>query len=158
MKKAFLTFGLFLLIALYSDSFAQYKNVWKRGKMTFETSEKLDITPSKGDGKVFDADTKGLGISMEIVDWDDEPDDFLANIELGCKQICEDMTMKFVNEGSPFLKNYKSYYVVCYDDEPVVTAVIMRPDIKKVYEISIWCYEDPVEVAVKILKSIQFTK
>jgi len=150
------TKALFTLIILFHFSLtAQVKNVWKDGHLTFETKNKVD---SQGDEseRDYDAENEQLGINMEIVDYFNESEEFLSDIKKGCRQICKDMNMNFIKDGKPFMSGYKSYFIVCKDNEYVITAVILREDQKKVYEISLYCYEISIQQGINILKSFKF--
>ena len=149
-----------ILLTLYGssmpDTLAQKVNTWERGDLSFVTKKKIKQNDSE-DKNVYDADNDGLGINIEIVDFEGESPEFLNDPQYGCKEICEDMEMEFRENGGEFISFYKNHYIVCFDKEPVITAVILREDIQKVYEISIWCYEIEVEEGVEILKSLKFT-
>ena len=150
------TKAIFILIILLHFSLtAQVKNVWKDGHLTFETAYKVD---SQGDESEtdYDAENDQLGINMEIVDYFNESEEFLNDIKKGCRTICKDMNMSFVKDGKPFIKGYNSYFIVCKDDDYVITAVILREDQKKVYEISLYYYEISIQRGIKILKSFKF--
>ena len=149
--------ALTTLLFLQIDIEAQHVNKWNKGKLTYETKEKVKKNKAS-DSKSYDADNASVGINMEVVDFREESPDFLADLVFACKEICGDMKLKFQSAGDKFLADYKSYYSVCYDKEPVITAVILREDLQKAYEISIYCYEIQVEEGVEILKSMKFIK
>jgi len=150
------TKAIFTVILLIHFSLkAQVINVWKDGNLTFETKYKLD---SQGDESEtdYDAENQLLGLNIEVVDYQNQSEAFLNDIKYGCREICNDMSMSFVRDGKPFMSRNKSYFIVCKDDEPVITAIIVKEDQKKVYEISLYCYEISVKKGIKVLKSFKF--
>jgi len=136
--------------------FAQHVYTWPDAQMTFETQQKLIEDDIDMEDQMYDAENDALGINMELVDFRDESETFLNDIEAGCREICEDMSMTLLKDGESFTPNYKSYYVICFDKEPVVTAVILRENIKKAIEISLFCYDNDTEKALDLLKNIRF--
>lgn len=136
--------------------FGQHVYVWEDAQMTFETQQKLFEDEIDTEDLMYDAENDAIGINMELVDFKDESEEFLKNIEEGCREICADMNMKLLENGEEFNTTHKSYYVICFDREPVVTAVIMRENIQKAIEISLYCYNSDTEQAIELLKNIRF--
>jgi hypothetical protein len=135
----------------------QHTNKWKKANLSFETKGKIKKYFSL-DRRIYDADNDSLGINMELVKYKNESNDFINDIDYGCKEICEDMKMTFQTNGSSFIQGHRSYYVVCFDDEPVITAVILRDDLQKAYEISLYCYKIDIDEGVRILETIKFKR
>lgn len=152
-----LIFLVAIMFVCQSTASGQHINNWRKQQLTYETKVKVHKYFS-WDSKIYDADNDFFGISMESVDYHEESIDFLNDLQFGCREICDDMNLSFQSDGTGFLDDYKSYYIICFGDEPVITAVIIREDIKKVYEISIYCYKTNVEEGIKILKSYRFKK
>ena len=156
--KTFLT--LVLLIAFKMTLNAQHTNVWKDGKMSFITKEKVD---SEGDEDAtdYDAGNDDVGINMEIINYADELEKYLKDIKYSSSQGCLDMDLELKKTGSSFLDTHKSFYSVCYDkeyNELIINAVIQRDDIKKIYDIALYCYDISVEEGLEVLKSITLLK
>lgn len=149
--------ALTTLLFLQIDTAGQHVNTWRKGKLTYETKEKVKKNKAR-DSRSYDADNASVGINMEIVDFKEESPDFLKDLVFACNEICGDMKLKFQSAGEKFLADHESYYSICFGKEPVITAVILREDIKKAYEISIYCYEIQIEEGVEILKSMKFIK
>lgn len=154
--KAFLT--IVLLIAFQMTSNAQHTNVWKDGKLSFITKEKVD---SEGDEDEtdYDAGNDAVGINMEIINYDDELKRYLNDIKYSSSQGCLDMNLELKKVGTSFLNKHKSFYSVCYDkeyNETIINAVIQRDDTKKIYDIALYCYDITLEEGLEVLKSITF--
>ena len=154
--KAFFT--IIALIAFQMTMNAQHTNVWKDGKLSFITKEKVD---SEGyeDATDYDAGNDAVGINMEIIEYADQLEVYLKNIKFSSSQGCTDMELELKKVGASFMNNHKSFYSVCYDkeyNELVINAVIHRDDIEKVYDIAVYCYEITLEEGLEILKSITF--
>ena len=124
--------------------------------MTFETQQTLFEDDIDTEDQMFDAENDAIGINMELVDFRDESQRFLKNVKKGCREICNDMEMKILENGEDFNSKHKSYYIICFDQEPVVTAVILRENIKKAIEISLYCYDNDTAQAITLLKNIRF--
>ena len=137
---------------------AQHTNVWKDGKLSFITKEKVD---SEGDEDAtdYDAGNDAVGINMEIINYADELDKYLSDIKYSSSQGCSDMKLELKKVGTSFLDKHRSFYSVCYDEEykeTIINAVIQRDDTKKVYDIALYCYDITLEEGIAVLKSIAF--
>jgi hypothetical protein len=151
-------FTLVLLIAFQMTLNAQHTNVWKDGKLTFITKTKVD---SEGDENEtdYDAGNDTVGINMEIINYQDQLEKYLNDIKFSSSQGCSDMRLELKKVGTSFLNNHESFYSVCYDKEDketIINAVIHRDDIKKVYDIALYCYDITLEEGLEVLKSITF--
>ncbi|WP_460218690.1 hypothetical protein [Psychroserpens sp. MEBiC05023] len=153
-----LFYSIVLFILFQTQTHAQYKNVWKDGKLTFITKTAVD---SEGDENEtdYDAGNDDVGINIEIIDYADENEAYLSSIEYASSIGCEDMQIEFKYKGGAFLEIHRSYYSVCYDNEEkeyIINAVIQRDDIEKIYDIAFYCYTISVEEGLDVLKSIEF--
>ncbi|MFT4612549.1 MAG: hypothetical protein ACJA1H_001499 [Glaciecola sp.] len=151
-------FTIVLLVVFQLTINAQHTNIWKDGKLTFITKEKVD---SEGDEDAtdYDAGNDTVGINMEIINYADELEIYLADIKYSSSIGCSDMSLELKKEGSSFLNTHKSFYSICYDktyNETIINAVIHRDDIKKVYDIALYCYDITLEEGLDVLKSITF--
>lgn len=153
MKKTL----LFIAILTFSlNANAQYVNVWKDGKLTFETKQKID-TERDEDETDYDGENDVLGINMQIVTINQNVDKNSNTLKLVSREGCKNMYMDIIEDGRPFLPNYMSHYTVCRDGEDyVLNAVIYREDNKKAYDINLYCYDISVKQGVKILESFKF--
>ena len=151
-------FTIVLCIAFQMTVTAQHTNIWKDGKLTFITKKKVD---SEGDENAtdYDAGNDAVGINMEIIDYEDELEKYLSDIKYASSQGCPDMELELKTIGNSFLTKHRSFYSVCYDKEykeTIINAVIQRDDIKKVYDIALYCYDITLEEGIEVLKSITF--
>lgn len=155
MKRTLL-FIAFLILSLNAN--AQYVNVWKDGKLTFETKQKID-TEGYEDETDYDGENEVLGINMEIINYEDELVEYLRDVKFSSRQGCINMDMEITKDGRSFLTNYKSHFTVCHDKDDegyVLNAVIFRDDNQKVYDIALYCYEISIEEGIKVLESFKF--
>jgi hypothetical protein len=151
-------FTLVLLAAFQMTLNAQHTNIWKDGKLTFITKDKVD---SEGDEDAtdYDAGNDAVGINMEIINYDDQLENYLNDLKYSSSEGCLDMELELTKVGTTFLAKHNSFYSVCYDKEygeTIINAVIHRDDVQKVYDIALYCYEITVEEGLEVLKSITF--
>lgn len=153
MKKIFF---LITVLVIQLNVKAQQVNVWKDGKLTFETKQKID-TEGDEDETDYDGENDVLGINIQIVKIKEDLDKNSNILKLASRKGCTNMYIEIIKDGSPFLTNYMSHYTVCRDGEDyVLNAIIYREDNKKAYDINLYCYEISIEEGVKILKSFKF--
>nr|WP_321222659.1 hypothetical protein [uncultured Psychroserpens sp.] len=151
-------FTIVILIVFQSTLNAQHTNIWKDGKLTFVTKEKVDSEGAE-DETDYDAGNDDVGINMEIIKYEDEVESYLKDIKYSSSKGCLDMELELKEIGSPYLDKHKSFYSVCYDeeyDELIINAVIHRDDVQKVYDIALYCYNISLEEGLDVLKSFTF--
>ncbi|MCI5054696.1 MAG: hypothetical protein MRY83_01240 [Flavobacteriales bacterium] len=152
-----------VLLVFAQISFAQYPVEWKKYKIKYETTEKLDRYQTES-STVYGMDNMNLAVDIAVMSLDQETREFVNSPKAGAFEMAETMGMQNIQDGGEIPKIKSAYYVVAKDQDvdgslyPNIALVIIRKEMGIAYEITIDCYNKKLEDGLKIAKSFELTQ
>ena len=161
MKKIILIISVFILTQ--NTCFSQHVETLNRFNLQFESPSDLSRYITYFEFRVFGFDYNDYEVDIEVIRNNKKQSRYYSDLEAGAKTLAGYLGMVNINEAK-FIKNVsKGYYVIGERKDiysvlqPVIFLIIIDPNSKFAFEITIDCFNGNLDVGKKIANSFLFT-